>query len=348
MKKRKIGVGVIGFGSMGRTIEAIKNVPDLRFEIRAVCAQHAESLRQRAEQASVPFWTTEYQELVQRNDVDVVVVYSPDHLHTQHALAAVRAGKHVVCGKPSGTTLDEVRELVIEVRKQGIKFSAAYTWRQDQQYLAAKKMLDDGELGNLIALEAHYIHDMRDVYEATPWRLHVPQDMMFGGCMHAMDILRAIGGNLETVHAFANRGGLTQGYPIADNFFINLKFQSGIIGRVSGLYGVIHPPLPMNQFAIYGSSGTLVVEYGPLQMRLVLDKLPGHKPFVANYTPEPESARYWYGPNIIRYMWHLQECIDNHREPVPDVVDSARSVAVGVAAWESIRTGEPVQVCNDF
>ena len=348
VKKDIIRLGVIGFGSMGRTVDVLRNAPGLRYELRAVCSLRPDVLRQRAQQMEVPFWTTDYQELVSRKDVDVVVVYSPDHLHARHALAAIEAGKHVVCGKPGGTTLEEASQLVKQVRRKGVKFLAAYTLRQDQQFLAAKKLLDDGDLGKLIALESHYLHDMRDVYESTPWRLQVPQDMMFGGCMHAIDILRAVGGDVDSVQATANQGHLTPTYPLADNFFINLMFKSGVIGRVSGLYGVVHPPVPMNQIGIYGTRGSLIAEYGPSQMRVVLDKLPGHKPSVSTFAPEPESSKYWYGPNIIRYMRHFQDCLDNDREPFPDVVESAKSAAVGIAAWESIKTGQVVKVVNEF
>ena len=333
---------------MGRTVEVLRRIPDLRYELRAVCSLRADALQQRAQLAGVPFWTTDYQELVSRKDVEVVVVYSPDHLHARHALAAIEAGKHVVCGKPAGTTLEEARELVKQVRRKGVKFLAAYTLRQDQQFLAAKKLLDDGDLGKLIAVESHYLHDMRDVYEATPWRLQAPQDMMFGGCMHAIDILRAVGGDVEWVQAIASQGRLTPAYPIADNFFINMIFTSGVMGRVSGLYGVVHPPVPMNQIGLYGTRGSLIAEYGPSQMRVVFEKLAGHRPFVSLFAPEPESSVHWYGPNIIRYMRHFQDCLDNGRDPFPDVVESAKSAAVGIAAWESIKTGQVAKVINDF
>jgi len=51
---------------------------------------------------------------------------------------------------------------------------------------------------------------------------------------------------------------------------------------------------------------------------------------------------------VIRYMQHFQQCLDQDLEPSPNVIDGAKSVAVGVAAWESIRTGQPVKVFNDF
>jgi len=348
MKKAKIGLGVIGFGSMGRTLEIVRDAPGLRYELRAVCGQNPDTLRLRAQQAGVPFWTTDYRELVARKDVDVVVVYSPDHLHAQHSLAAIEAGKHVICGKPNATTLVETIELVKQVRQKGVKYLAAYTLRQDQQYFAARKFLDDGDLGELIALESHYVHDMRDVYENTPWRLQAPQDMMYGGCMHAIDILRAFAGDVDWVHANGNQGHLTPTYPIVDNFFINMKFKSGAIGRVSGLYGVVHPPMPMNQIGLYGTRASLISEYGPSQLRVVFDKLAGHPPLVTSFNPEPESRKYWYGPNIVRYLRHFQDCLDTDQEPSPGILESGKSVAVGVAAWESIQTGQVVKVFNDF
>ena len=67
---------------------------------------------------------------------------------------------------------------------------------------------------------------------------------MFGGCVHSIDVIRAFGGDIKRVHAVANKGGLTEGYPIQDNFFLNVEFTSGVIGRFSGLYGIVHPPKP--------------------------------------------------------------------------------------------------------
>jgi predicted dehydrogenase len=347
MKSTPIGLGVIGFGYMGRTFEAVKGAPDLRYQIRAVCGSNADKIRLGAQQAGVAFWTTDYRELVKRKDIDVVAICSPDPLHAQHALAAIEAGKHVVCCKPSSVTLEEAKDLVKQVRSKGVRYLAAYTLRQDQQYFAARQLLDDGDLGRLIALEGHYLHDMRATYESTPWRLQAPQDMLFGGCMHIIDILRAFAGDVESVHAFASIGHLTPTYPIPDNFYINMKFKSGAIGRVSGLYGIIHPPQPMHQFNLYGSKGSLVSEFGPSQMRMTLEKL-GCTPLVTSFSPEPESSRFWYGPNIVRTMRQMQNCLDHNREPDPGVVESAKSIAVGAAAWESIQTGQPVTACNEF
>jgi predicted dehydrogenase len=299
----------------------------------------------------VPAWTTDHRQLAARDDVDVVGVYSPDHLHAQHCIAALERGKHVVCTKPMVTSLEDARRLVRLVGEKGVKFLVGQTMRFDRQFLAAKKLFDDGDLGRLIAVESYYVHDIRPIFQMTPWRLTAPQDFMFGGCVHSLDVIRAFAGDIDTVHAVAAKGNLTEGYPLEDNFFINVRFKSGVIGRVSGLYGIVHPPTPMMQFGLYGSRGSLQAEFTdnePGQVRVVLDKLMGHKPMVMNFDKEQDLSAYGHGATVIRYMRHFQDCLDNNQQPSPGVIDGAKSVAVGVAAWESIRTGKVVKVCNDF
>ena len=174
---------------------------------------------------------------------------------------------------------------------------------------------------------------------------------MFGGCVHSIDVLRAFGGDVAAVHANARKGKLTKAYPLADNFFLNLRFASGAIGRVSGLYGIVHPPTPMMQFGIYGTKGSLQAEFTdnqPGQIRVVLDKLPGHKPMVSLFEPERDLSAYGHGATVIRYMRHFQDCLDADREPSPGVLDGAKAVAVGVAAWESVRTGQATKPFNAF
>lgn len=353
MSEREIGLGVIGMGpaNMASTLTLLGDEPDLRFRIRAVCGLPEDVIRRCAQDFSVPFWTTDYRELVSRDDVDVVCVFSPDAMHAEHCIAAIENSKHVVCTKPMVTRLDDALKLVVLVKERGVKFLVGQTMRFDRQFLAAKKHVDDGDLGRLIALESHYVHDMRPVFEFTPWRLAMPQDFMFGGCVHGIDVIRAFGGDVRRVHAIGNRGDLGSGYPLEDNFFLNIEFASGVIGRVSGLYGVVHPPIAMMQFGIYGSKGSLQAEFTdnrPGEIRLVLDETPRHESTVTPFEPERDRSVYGHGATVIRYMRHFQDCLDHDREPSPGVIEGAKAVAVGAAAWESIRTGHAVNVFNGF
>jgi len=353
MKDQVIRLGVIGMGpsNMASTLALLQDVPDLRFRLRAVCTRRPEVLEECQRKFDVPFATTNAQELASHPDVDVVCIFSPDHLHAEHSAAALKNGKHVVCTKPMVTRLEDARRLVKSVREKGVKFLVGQTMRFDRQFLLAKQLLDKGELGELVAIESYYVHDMRPVYQLTPWRLHAPQDLMFGGCVHCLDVLRAFGGEIQSVHALARKGNLKPEYPLPDNFFLNLEFASGVIGRVSGLYGIVHPPLPMMQFGIYGTQGSLQAEFTdnePGEIRVVLDKTAGHRSAVIPFEPERDRSAYGHGATVLRYMRHFQECLDHDRQPSPGVEDGAKSVAVGVAAWESIRSGQAIGVCNEF
>ncbi len=348
-KTDRIRLGVIGMGvhNMASTLVLLKDESDLRYEITAVCAGSQATIDEVCARHEIPFACTDYRELVKRDDVDVVAIFSPDHLHAEHCRAALENGKHVVCTKPMVTSFEDAQDLARLARDQERKFLVGQTMRFDRQFLMAKKHYDDGDLGRLIAIESHYIHDMRPVYEFTPWRLEVPQDFMYGGCVHSLDVIRAFAGDIESVHAFANKGGMTEGYPIEDNFFINVRFESGVIGRVSGLYGVVHPPVPMMQFRLFGDKGSLQADFTdnePGEVRVVLDSDPEHRPVVTDFEPERDLSAYGHGATVIRYMRHFQECLDHDRDPVPGVLDGANSVAAGAAAWESIKTRQVVVV----
>ena len=344
MDTATLRLGIIGLGprNMASTLTLLPREPGLHVSITAACAVPLAAVEEAARAFDIPFWTDDYRLLVKRPDVDAVCVFSPDHLHAEHCRAALEEGKHVVCTKPMVTRLEDARTLVSLVRKNRRKFLVGQTMRFDRQFLAARALLDEGALGSPRVLESHYVHDMRPVYDATPWRRTVPQDLMFGGCVHCIDMLRALGGEIASVQAIANRGGLTAGYPLPDNFFLNLVFTSGAIGRVSGLYGVVHPPLPMMQFGIYGTRGSLQAEFTdnrPGELRVVRDAAADREPEVTRFEAERDLSAYGHGAAVIRYMRHFQTCIDDDREPSPGVLDGARSVAVGTAAWESIRTG---------
>ena len=351
-KKDTIRLGIIGMGltNMASTFTLLKDVPDLRYKITSICGLPEAAIQECAEKFGVPHWTTDYHELTARKDVDVVCVFSPDHLHAEHCVGALEQGKHVVCTKPMVTRLEDAKKIVNLVREKKVKFLVGQTMRFDRQFLNAMELYRQGDLGDLIALESFYVHDMRPVYEATPWRKTVPQDLMFGGCVHSIDVIRAFGGDVDSVHAIAIKGGLTD-LPIPDNFFLNLQFKSGVIGRVSGLYGIVHPPTPMMQFNLYGTRGSLQSEFTdnqPGQIKVVLDNLFGHKPYGAQFEAERDNSAYGHGATVVRYMRHFQDCLDQDLPPSPGVLDGAKSVAVGVAAWESIQTGQVVKVTNDF
>lgn len=349
MVNKDIGVGIIGVG-MGANVLPINHNPNSRLTVRGLCAQNTEKLSTLAARWQVPFWTTDYQELIARDDIQVIAVFSPDHLHTAQASAALHAGKHVICTKPMCTSISDAEKLVKLVDASGLKFLVGQTMRFDPEFVNAKRLFDDGDLGEIILAEAHYVHDARGFFPLTPWRLQAPQDLMFGGASHPIDLLRWFLGDVAEVHAYGRKGNLTPEYPYEDNYLINLKFKNGAIARVLAAYGLVEPPMPMMGLSLYGSKASLQADFTDQQaghLNLVVDKLAGHPVASMVFPPEKEGT-LGHGQGVMRYLQHFEQCLFEDRQPSPGVRDGAKSIAVCAAAWESIRQGGVVPVRSDF
>lgn len=347
--KKDIGVGVIGIG-MGANMLILNNEPESRFEVRGICSATESKVKTLAKKWSIELATTDYRELLDCKDIDVIGIYSPDHLHGKQAIESLSAGKHVVCTKPMVTTMEECEEIVRLVDKTGLKFLVGQTMRFDPEFVNAKKLYDDGDLGEIIFAEAHYVHDLRGIGEITPWRIEVPQDLMFGGACHPIDILRWFLGDVDEVFVYANRSGLMSEYPKEENFLMNLKFKNGVIARILAAYGIIEPPMPMMGLSLFGTKASLISDYTDFEgghIKVVFDKLKALPEANMSFAAITEGA-YGHGKAVKEYMAHFQDCIINDIQPSPDSRDGAKSISTGIAGWESVRKGLPVKVRNEF
>lgn len=335
---KDIGVGIIGLG-MGRNMLAINDDAASRLQVRAICDTNPDLLERVRAQHNLPFVTTEYEALLARPDIQVVGIYSPDHLHMAQIEAAAQAGKHIICTKPMVVSLAEAQRTVELVRQHNIKFLVGQTCRFMPAFQAAKKLYDDGDLGRPLFAEAHYVHDMRPVLDRTPWRYEAPQDVLYGGACHPIDLLCWFLGDVEEVFVYASCSGMDPRYPAdkPDNFLINLRFRSGVIARVLAVFGLVEPPLPMLGLGIYGNKGSMINE------KVVLDKLEGQPTLELKF---PREAGH--GREVWRYMRHFEECLIEDKRPLIDEVAGAKVIATAAACWESIRTGQPAKVATIY
>ncbi len=335
-------VGLIGIGH-GRTLMQA-NLPEydyLQMRVTALCDVDEARLAGAVEEYGVRAATTDYKELARRDDVDIVGVYSPGPVHASQILAALDAGKHVMVTKSMVYSMEEAERVVEAVDRTGLTLLVTQTMRGDAKHMESKRLCDSGALGELLLGEASYIHDLRPVYAKTPWRTEAPQDLLLGGACHPIDALRWFMGDVEEVHCYGLRGGVAANYPQEDNFVINLRFASGRIGRVAALCGVVHPPaLPMNGLGIYGAKGSIV------DGRVRLD--PDGAVPMREYDITFPGAKRGHGAEMIVMMRHMADCVTNGAKPWVGAREGARVVATGLACWESMRTGRPARVRNDF
>ena len=238
-------------------------------------------------------------------------------------------------------SIEEAERVVEAVDRTGLVLLVTQTMRGDAKHMESKRLCDSGVIGDLLVGEATYIHDLRPVYARTPWRTQMPQDLLLGGACHPIDALRWFFGDVDEVHCYGLRGGVAKDYPQEDNFVINLRFKSGRIGRVAALCGVVHPPtLLMNGLNLYGTKGTIVDG----RVRLEPEGIVPAREYDVTF---PETQR-GHGTEMIVMMDHMVDCVVNGATPWVGVREGARVVATGLACWESMRTGQPAKVRNDF
>jgi predicted dehydrogenase len=347
--KNNLNIGVYGLG-MGANILTLNSEPSGELRVRSICTRSEEKLRHFQKLYNIEHAFTDYEKMLDDPDIDIVAVYTPDALHADHCVKALSRGKHVVCTKPMATSNEEAREIVEAVKKSGKKFIVAQTARFVKQYEHVKSFTDSGDIGNILACRSQYIHDISPYLSLTPWRLEMPQDFMYGGGLHPIDLLRWFAGDVEEVYSYSQKSGRSPGYRHDDNFMILLKFTSGCIGTVAVLCGVVHPPVPIISVDLFGDKGSINAVYSegePGYLKLVAGKLSDAPVQEINY-PAETGVTYQHGESERRIFRYFAECIIKNTRPDPDEIEGAKGVAVGAAAWKSIRTGKPVKVDLDF
>lgn len=338
---KDIGVGVVGLG-MGKNVLQANRDGASRLVVRGVCDLDQGKLQACAAAHQIGLATTDFQELLECDDIQLVGVYSPDHLHCDQILAALAAGKHVIVTKPMVNTMAETERVIAAVRRSGRKLLVAQTQRFRPENMAAKELLDSGRLGSPIFVQTGYVHDMRPVL-ATPgreWRRDpAKKSWLVGAACHAIDLALWFGGDVAEVSACANQGGVLEARAGDNNFSINLSFRGGAIGRVLALFSVVRPPAGLDALALCGTRGSVV------GTRVTLDGPDG--PVESDLPIDREAAKGHSGETAL-ILRHMEDCLANDTAPLVDAVQAAKTLAVAVAAQESIETGKSVVARTDF
>ena len=159
-------IGLIGTGFMARAhTNAYKRVgdffPDLEWkpELKVVCARTPQKVEAFAEQWGYESIETDWRTLVSREDIDAVDICAPNDTHAEIALAAIAAGKMVLCEKPLARTVAEGQPMVDAVEKAGAKNTVWYNYRRVPAVTLAKQVIDSGKLGRIFHYRANFLQD---------------------------------------------------------------------------------------------------------------------------------------------------------------------------------------------
>jgi predicted dehydrogenase len=270
------------------------------------------------------------------DDVDAVIICSPTNTHAQYAIAALRAGKHVLCEKPMASTVEEAEAMIKEAKEAGKKLMIAHNQRRFLPYRQAKKLLDDGILGCPLTFRTSsgilgpgYSEDV------TNWYFHQ------NGCgvvldigVHRIDLMCDFFGKPKRVVACTptldKRDADGRFVEADDNALALLEFESGVVGTLTvswTTYGEFE-----RETKIYGSNGVLTI-FGP-NHDLELKTRDGNQ-FVWDY----EEGREQGTTALTDIVSLFAQCIVNDTPPLISGEDGKRAITVVHAMIASDKSG---------
>lgn len=156
--QKKVKVAIIGLGFGAEFIPIYQRHPDA--EMYAVCQRNPERLKQVGDAFKIPVQHTKYEDVLADPEVDFVHINSPIPDHASMSLAALRAGKHVMCTVPMATTVDECRQIVELSEKTGKKYMMAETVVYAREFLFLRELYQKGDLGRIQFVQASHQQDM--------------------------------------------------------------------------------------------------------------------------------------------------------------------------------------------
>lgn len=215
LMKKKLNVGMVGYGFMGRThsnaFSKAGQFFDLPFEpvLKTVCARNEERARAFAANWGFESVETDWRKLVESPEIDLVDIASPNDTHLEIAVAAARAGKMVMCEKPLGRNAAESELMVDAAEEAGVANMVWYNYRRVPAVVLAKQLIDEGRLGRIFHYRAKFLQDWTISTELPQggeglWRLDrsVAGSGVTGDLLaHAIDTAMWLNGGIDEVSA---------------------------------------------------------------------------------------------------------------------------------------------------
>lgn len=265
-----IGVALMSFAHVHARgyADQVRDNPDLL--AMAVWDEDPQRGREQAEERGLPF-EPDLSAALAYPGVEAVVVNSATSMHHEVLMAAARAGKHIFTEKALTITIEEATEVMRAVEDSGVRFMISLPSRTRPEILFARKVLDEGLLGDVTLMRARIAHSAaldRWFHGGSAW--FGDEQLAGGGAFfdlgcHRVDVMRWLMG--EPVSVVAQTVNFTQAYDIDDGMVATVTFQSRALGILDVSWTQRHGPNPLE---IYGTEGYLGIDAAPNGPRIQL------------------------------------------------------------------------------
>lgn len=321
---KTLNIGVIGLGEIGQAhLASLAQIE--RANIVALADINEATLEQSAAAYNAAAYT-DYNEMLAHDGLEAVVVATPDHLHKDPCLAAAAAGKHILVEKPIAMNVEESEAIIAATDAAGVKLMVGFTVRYFTQYMHAKQVVDQGDLGDLVSVFAR-----RTNLITQPDRVKGRTGVMFFLGVHDYDAMRWVVGS-EPVSVYCeSANSIESKYPIENETFSIVRFENGVIGcaHIGWYLPTTHPAGFDFKMDITGSQGILGLD----MMRQGVEI----------HTTNGSSYPFMAAPLVAEDRAFVDCVLNDTPSPVTGH-DGLVAVRMVLAALESIETNKPVKL----
>ena len=375
---------MIGYKFMGKAhSNAWKQAPrffDVAVEpvLKVACGRHAGPLQEFADRWGWEEIETDWQKVIKRDDIDIIDISVPTHLHHDIALAAAKAGKHIFCEKPMALSYEQAKAMYEAAEENGITHYLNHNYRRCPAVQLAKKLIDDGKIGRIFHWRGAYLQSWI-VDPNFPLTWHLQKEKAGSGPhgdlnSHSVDLARFLVGDIKRVSCFtanfirerplpdeeaagtfkgATQGNDTGRVSVEDAAFMLAEFENGALGSFEATRFAVGRK-NYNYFEIYGSKGSLIFDLERMNelqffsnedpddsqgFRTILATEPSHA-YVENWWPPGHIIGYEH--EFVHAVVDFLDAIANKKIIEPNFFDGMKEMQILEAGLKSAADGKSV------
>jgi predicted dehydrogenase len=344
---KKLGLGVLGLGEGRSIISAALN--SKLWEVILLCDLNEQLGRERCHEFDLDWFTTSFDELLANKKVDVIGIYTPDHLHAGHVIKTLQAGKHVICTKPFLNDLSQAKQVLAAQKKSGKAVMVGQSSRFFAPFARQRRHFETGAFGDIITVEAYYNADHR-WFLKKGWALTSSFKWLYGGLSHPVDLMRWYLPDIAEVMGYSSlsSNGRKLGLKNDDTFQFVFKSAAGIPARISGTYNSPVTPLQRDSnmsCILRCANGASQGDYYDLRYawkigdRSCVETFEDHDDYYFRFGGHSHHAGEYQN-----YIEYFARCLASRQTPRPDAREGIVTVALMQAMEESCAKGRPVKI----
>jgi len=336
----QVGVGVIGCGFMSMHVHlpALRSIPSAK--IVAITSRDAEKGKKMMEKFKAKSYYTRHVDLIEDPRIDAVFICLPTFLHTQVAVDAAEAGKHVFCEAPLALTLEETDKIIDAAKKAGVLLMPGHVLRFTPNYVKAKELIDGGSIDTPIMVSYQELVSAGSLARQWPagswvWDEGKSGGLLFTISVFSLDLLRwLLSTEVKKVYSTEKtvtlkEFGGTKGF----NAAVILNFANGAIGLME-YSGLVSPAMETNRLEIIGKNMKSLSARGNNTLALY-----GTDPDVQQWSFHEPGTKAW---GHYQEDEHFIKCILQGKEPLVTAEDAKKAQEIATSIIESSKSRKPL------